>query len=135
MRLAVTTTTALAAIMALAPTVFAAPGATVENFCNFPISFYGDFGGSTVADVVSGTIDPGMTYYENYNPHAGRALHFWPTGQSASVLLVFGYTVDSSTPFVWFVFWLPPFLWPFRAFEVTGKMVEKRKRIDSIILF
>ena len=82
----------------LSPTLAQGPGAHVYNLCSFPISFYGD--AANQGTDVNGTIWPGGHYEESWKA-SGRALKFWRFGMSPVSLLVWGYTADESSPFVW----------------------------------
>lgn len=74
----------------------------VFNDCPFPVSYYGDAQTSGPGVNVAGTIAPGGVYPENLTA-GGRALKFWPSSQSGASLLVFGYTNNDGSPFIWYV--------------------------------
>jgi hypothetical protein len=72
----------------------------VFNDCPFPVSYYGDAQTAGPGVDVSGIIQPGGVYPENITV-GGRALKLWPSSQSGASLLVFGYTNNDGSPFVW----------------------------------
>src|ERR1700709_583010 len=81
-------------------------GAYVWNNCPFPICFYADQADGQQGTGIQ-TIQPYSPYYETYKG-PGRAIKLWktnqaPPGQSSASLLVWGYTKDDNTPFVWSV--------------------------------
>jgi len=97
----------ISSLLALLPAaVLAQPGVNVLNNCTYAISWSGDFQGSKPKDEVSGTIPPSAGFFEDYSPHPGRALKFWKASENGVALFVFGYTVDSNSPYVWYVFFV-----------------------------
>jgi hypothetical protein len=72
----------------------------VFNDCPFAVSYYGDAQTQGVGVNVAGTIPPGGVYPENITV-GGRALKLWPSYQSGASLLVFGYTNNDGSPFIW----------------------------------
>jgi hypothetical protein len=72
----------------------------VFNDCPFPVSYEGDAQTQGTGVNVVGTIPPGGVYPENIVV-GGRALKFWPLSQTGQSLLVFGYTNNDGSPFIW----------------------------------
>jgi len=83
------------------PTLVLGQGAFIQNYCPFPVSYYTDYNKSPGSDKQGIIPAGGGTFWEPYIQKPGRAIKLYPQGAGQGNLLVWGYTIDSNTPFVW----------------------------------